>query len=149
MVCGPMAPSSAGATTARAGLTHPTAISRRFPPEERIRVGLRVDGTIVCWGRNSDWNGDYAGQADPPGGDFMAVSAGGAHSCGLRADGAIVCWGRNSDWNGDYAGQADPPDGDFTAVSAGGLPFVWFAGRWRHRLLGPQLRLERRLCGSG
>ena len=34
-------------------------------------------------------------------------------------------------------------DGNFTAVSAGGLAFVWFAGRWHHRLLGPQLSLER------
>ena len=33
-------------------------------------------------------------------------------------------------------GQADPPDGNFTAVTARRSAFVWFAGRWHHRLLG-------------
>jgi M6 family metalloprotease-like protein len=74
--------------------------------------GLRVDGTIACWGDNPD------GQADAPAGSFSAVSAGVysrlGHSCGLRVDGTVACWGANSH------GQADPPEGRFTAISTGG-----------------------------
>src|SRR4051794_31415380 len=36
--------------------------------------GLRTDGTVSCWGDNSD------GQASAPAGTFSAVSAGGVHS---------------------------------------------------------------------
>ena len=39
VVCGPMAPSSAGAATMWVRLTHPTEISRRCPPGHTIRVG--------------------------------------------------------------------------------------------------------------
>ena len=49
--------------------------------------GLRTDGTITCWGRNSE------GQADAPEGTFNAVSAGEDHSCGLRTNDTIICWG--------------------------------------------------------
>jgi len=66
---------------------------------------LRVDHSVGCWGRN-----DF-GQADPPDGAFVAVSAGGETTCGLRTDSSVDCWGRN-----DF-GQADPPDGQFRSLS--------------------------------
>ena len=69
--------------------------------------GVRTDGTLACWGSNSD------GQATPPDGTFSQVSAGGFHTCGVRTDGTLACWGGNSD------GQATPPDGTFSQVSAG------------------------------
>ena len=40
--------------------------------------GLRADGTVECWGRDS------RGQATPPSGRFTSVSAGTLHTCGLR-----------------------------------------------------------------
>lgn len=53
--------------------------------------GLKTDGSIVCWGRNS------SGQAAPPPGLIaVQVSAGQTHTCALKADGTIVCWGDNS-----------------------------------------------------
>jgi len=84
--------------------------------------GLKSDGRIECWGQN-----DYSsygsttppaddgptGQADPPTGQFTAVSAGWEHACALANDGEIVCWGRN------HNSQADPPDGQYVALSAG------------------------------
>ncbi len=68
--------------------------------------GLRVDGTIDCWG----WND--AGQAEPPGGVFTALSAGWDHNCGLRDNGTVQCWGDNRH------GQLDAPAGTFIAVQA-------------------------------
>ena len=47
---------------------------------------------------------------------FIAVSAGGGHSCGLRETGAVECWGAS--YYDDY-GQTDAPAGRFSAVSAG------------------------------
>ena len=72
-------------------------------------VGLRSDGTVVCWGGigvGSD--GYYA-----PEGQFIAVSAGNDHNVGLRSDGTVVCWG-DSGSDRYYA-----PAGQFIAVSAG------------------------------
>ena len=59
--------------------------------------GVRTDGTLACWGGNSD------GQATPPDGTFTQVSAGYLHTCGVRTDGTLACWGRND------SGQATPP----------------------------------------
>ena len=73
---------------------------------------LKVDGSAVCWGRNSH------GQATPPVGEtFATISSGGWHTCGLRADGSgvVICWGgRNEDR------PVTPPAGEtFAAISSG------------------------------
>jgi alpha-tubulin suppressor-like RCC1 family protein len=87
--------------------------------------GIRSNGTLWCWGANELRSSDegsaslsYGGgelgdgtqisRATPtqvlaageePGGaawdDWVAVSAGGAHTCGLRSNGTLWCWGRN------------------------------------------------------
>ena len=70
---------------------------------------------LSCWGLNS-W-----GQASPPGGSFIDISASkewGANSpqtCGLRSSGQATCWGGNFDGNCNQH-----PTGQ-VAVSAGGL----------------------------
>ena len=69
--------------------------------------GLKTDGTLACWGRNSD------NETDAPSGEFQAVAAGSRHSCGLRTDGTVTCWGENDD------GQSDAPEGSFIDVAAG------------------------------
>ena len=88
--------------------------------------GLRTSGEIVCWAApfgthmayrwvpqaSGRWQGwevlkrtavslDY-GQADPPPGRFVAVSAAAEHACAIDAQGRIVCWGN------DYHHQLDP-----------------------------------------
>ena len=72
------------------------------------------DGSVLCWGSNTDWEGNEIGQATPPDGDFTSVSAGYAHTCGVLRDGSALCWGF------DGGGEATPPEGEFASVSAGG-----------------------------
>ena len=105
--------------------------------------GIGPERRISCWGE------DRWGQASPPDGEFVAVSAGGSHTCALRTDGDAACWGdaRRSARVGvlvavsaadsntcgirpdgsvecwsqgrDQAGAATPPAGAFVSVSAG------------------------------
>ena len=85
--------------------------------------GLRADGTVVCWGDNSN------GQADSPDENFKAVTASRWHSCGLRTDDTVACWGNNDDrrseppesWGESYAGKAYPPQGRSSSVSGGAV----------------------------
>ena len=55
-------------------------------------VGLRVDGTVACWGYNQN------GQCNVPSGLGVVtqVSAGFAHTVVLRQDGSVACWGNNT-----------------------------------------------------
>ena len=65
--------------------------------------GVKTDGSIDCWGSNGIRNCDSVlqescsevplGQATPPDGSFISVSAGGSHTCGVRIDGSVQCWG--------------------------------------------------------
>ena len=100
---------------------------------------IRTSGEIACWGSNAITTGFneetqgfeqlHTGQATPPEGSYIAVSAGAVHTCGLREDRMITCWGlngyfvRHTDSGAAElreTGQTDAPDGAFTAVSAGG-----------------------------
>ena len=92
--------------------------------------GVVADGSVECWGDNygyyeyciADSYGmphcgltkrtDYIGQAAPPDGRFVAVSAGNQHTCGIRYDGTAECWGSA------HSGHATPPPGRFAAVAA-------------------------------
>ena len=85
----------------------PPPAERPSPPAALHTCAIKTDGTLACWGDNDD------GQASPPTGTFIAVSAGDYHTCAIKTDGTLACWG----WN-EY-GQATPPTGTFTAVSAG------------------------------
>ena len=71
--------------------------------------GLKVDGTVACWG----WNRD--GRSTPPPGTFRQISVGTHHACGVKTDGTVACWGLND------LGQAAPSPGLFVQVSAGFL----------------------------
>ncbi len=73
----------------------------------RHTCALRQDGTLVCWGSNSD------GQSTPPSGTFVAITVGAYHSCALSSLYNIVCWGENG------SGQLYAPPGPFVAIEAG------------------------------
>jgi len=104
--------------------------------------GIRAPGSLWCWGQSS-WGQLGLGAGQPPlsqpiaskvparvGSEenWVAVSAGGSHTCGIRSDGTLWCWGSNT------AGQlgvttapltyaASPAqvgaDSDWLSVSAG------------------------------
>ena len=59
---------------------------------------MKTDGTIACWGRNSD------GESSPPSGSFASVSASMWYTCGVETDGSLKCWG------GRVIAQSSPPD---------------------------------------
>ena len=80
---------------------------------------IRTDGTVACWGQQTDAAGVNKGKADPPPGKFQSVSAGLDHTCGVRTDGTLACWGANTAYFGSLVGQATPPPGEFQSVSAG------------------------------
>ena len=80
--------------------------------------GVRVDGTVTCWGSNEHlvyhdsqprWIAD--GKLDAPSGRFLSVAVSSSHSCGVRVDQSAVCWGRNEQ------GQANAPSGQFLSVT--------------------------------
>ena len=65
--------------------------------------GVLTDQTLLCWG------GNLSGQASPPPGTFLSVSAGGSFTCGVAASGLVSCWGN----------IAVPPSGVFQSIAAG------------------------------
>lgn len=69
---------------------------------------LRSNGTVACWGRNSDGqlgDGSTQGSNTPvevvgiptPVATPVAIAAGAFHSCALFSDGTMQCWGHNAD----------------------------------------------------
>src|SRR5690606_13633136 len=72
------------------------------------QCGLRPDGTLECWGDNTQ------GQTtNVPTGVLRAFSVGWNHACAIRDNGQQACWGSNLN------GQATPPAGTYVQVAAG------------------------------
>ncbi len=62
--------------------------------EDHSCAVLQRDASISCWGAGRERTGGaHQGQANPPPGAFVRVTAAGRDTCGLRRDGAAVCWG--------------------------------------------------------
>ena len=83
-------------TSVSAGFQHTCAIQDD---------GREFGGRVVCWGSDSH------GQASPPDGHFVQVSAGQFHSCGVQVDETVKCWGA--------PGLGASPPGLFLQVSSG------------------------------
>ena len=75
---------------------------------------LFADGTVKCWGRNTNGqlgDGTKEDRSTPVTvaglSNVRYVGAGDAHTCALLADGSVVCWGRASDGETGQAGSDD------------------------------------------
>jgi len=75
---------------------------------EDYTCGLRMNSTIVCWGKND------SGQIDAPTGIFQNLSAGYFHACSMSTQGSLTCWGSN-----DHRQLESIPGGAFASVDAG------------------------------
>jgi len=78
----------------------------------RVAVGgyhtcaIRIDGHVLCWGRNSDGqtgNGSTTTPVVRPeevqgiNNTVVAIATGGYHSCAITLGSKVMCWGLNSD----------------------------------------------------
>ena len=113
----------------------------RFSSIAPNRCGIRLDGSIRCWGylvnspsgsfKQMDAGNDFAcavrsdgalacwgspglPELTPPAGTFKKVAAGNQGVCALRSDGQVLCWGR------DPRITTGVPTGSFADISVGG-----------------------------
>ena len=83
-----------------------------------FRSALLGDGTVRCWGRNTEGqlgDGTTAGSLTPVQvvgiTGAVAVSGGYEHTCALLGDGTVRCWGRNAEGqlgDGTRTGSSTP-----------------------------------------
>jgi hypothetical protein len=59
----------------------------------RNTCAMRTDGTVTCWGSNSD--GQSPATRAALSGNFTDVRPHTFHTCALRNDGVVECWGNN------------------------------------------------------
>lgn len=88
------------------------------------------DGTIACWGENTNghgelmcWGWDSHNQLVPTGGSFSIITSGWWHTIGLCSDGELVQWG----WRGPGGNLENPPVGPYLAAAAGHYHAVDFS----------------------
>src|SRR5690606_10233558 len=79
-----------------------TAVWRDVALGSNSTCGVRVDGTLWCWGTNTRGQvgvGDITQRLSPTqvgtAADWQRVSAGTEFACGIRAGGSLWCWGYN------------------------------------------------------
>ncbi len=85
-------------------------ITREIAVGDQFACGLKLDGSLICWGDNN------YGQATPPdGAGFKQVAANYSNACAIKSDNSVVCWG--SDGSGVVS---DVPAGAFVQVTVGG-----------------------------
>lgn len=113
-----------GSATSPTGLPSPSASEGAVVAagSDHTCVLDGVPGAIHCFGRGDPGQlGDGAafGSALPvtvEGADWVAVAAGGAHTCGIRTDGSLWCWGAG---DAGQLGQGDLDD-RYVPVAVGG-----------------------------
>jgi alpha-tubulin suppressor-like RCC1 family protein len=95
---------------------------------------LKVDSTVLCWGKNDVGQLGDGTTTDSPSpvtvsgiSTAVAVSVGASHACALLASGGVRCWGANasgqlgnSSTSGSLVPVAVPGLGSVSAISVGG-----------------------------
>ncbi|MCB9633161.1 MAG: hypothetical protein H6721_13655 [Sandaracinus sp.] len=74
-----------------------TSMLDRYRSGLASACGVRVDGSLVCWGEG------VLATTPPPEGRFTEVQVGLVHACARAVDGALTCWGH------DILGASVPP----------------------------------------
>lgn len=99
---------------------------------------LTDDSKIYCWGANDQGqlgigtSGSPVVAASEVGADstWVAVAAGGAHSCALTTYGNAYCWGDNS--QGQLGDSAAPADQHAPVAVKHGLRYTWITAGAEH-----------------
>ncbi|MEA2197560.1 MAG: hypothetical protein QOJ25_1611, partial [Solirubrobacteraceae bacterium] len=96
---------------------------------------LLTTGKVRCWGRGDDGQlghnsfanvGDGVGPSImaagdvPIGGDAVAITAGGAHTCALLTTGKVRCWGHGSSGELGHGSTANIGDGTGQSITTAG-----------------------------
>ncbi len=103
--------------------------------------GLKVDGTVKCWGRNNEGqlgrgttqniNNDFPA-AVTFAGSVVALAAGGYHTCALLAGGRVQCWGLNDQGQVGDASGANPISAPTNVRTFATLPTIGIAAGGYH-----------------
>jgi alpha-tubulin suppressor-like RCC1 family protein len=98
---------------------------------------LALDGRAWCWGASGQGQGGATPQSGVlsiptvvPGPDrFVALSAGGFHTCGIRADRRVMCWGMN---HVGQLGDGTSRNRDAPVLVASAVPFESIDAGYTH-----------------
>jgi len=104
-VAGNVGPVARAAWTVIAAL--PDATTQVSAGQAHSCAIVGTTGTAGCWGSSE------LGRTTLPAGKYLAISAGGMHTCAITLAGALSCFGSNAQ------GQTSGPTGVFGQVSAG------------------------------
>ena len=80
-------------------------------PQDTTGTGGTADRDTTDTDGTTSTTTSVASTSTPSG--YLAITAGGTHTCALRADKTVTCWGNNQ------YGQTNAPNGIYTAVDAG------------------------------
>ena len=120
------------------GSTPPSDFFSAITAGSGFTCGIRLDGTLACWGASLQgiptgtfseiaagadhvcgittagtlacW-GSALTESPPTGSDWVSVRSGTGRSCAMRTDGTITCWGQTTSWT--------VPTGSFVAMTMG------------------------------
>lgn len=106
---------------------------------EAHTCGVRSDGTLFCWGRNTAHQASSASDAQLNSPrlvnsehSWRQVNAGHSHSCGLRTDGTLWCWGSNTSDDSGYPLGVESPSQLLDPTPIGDGHYRTLTTQWAH-----------------
>ena len=87
-------------------------------------VAVLADGSVACWGLNTDSQCDVPRGIGTPENPVASVAAGRYHTVAVLADGSVACWGDNYNGQCTVPSGIGTPENPITSVVAGGFHTV-------------------------